>query len=94
MVLKVFQSFSGWYLTYIEGSVLVASLVEKPRLSYKKQQDVEGIYISLRYMYFICLPNISVHQHIVSISVSACSFSMKFMTPFQTFKHNIKFGYS
>ena len=69
-------------------------LLERRDCSYKKQKDEEGVCISLRYMYFICLSNISVHQHIISISISACSSSMKFMTPFQTFKHKIKFGYS
>ena len=68
--------------------------LERLDCSYKKQKDEEGICISLGYMYFICLSNISVHQHIISTSVSACRFSMKFGTPFQTFKHNIKFRYS
>ena len=55
---------------YIDGSVLVASLVGKTRLLL---QEAKGCR---RYMYFSCLSNISVHRHIISISVSACSFSM------------------
>ena len=55
---------------YSDGSVLVASLVGKPRLL---QQETKGCR---RYMYFICLSNVSVNQHIISISVSTCSSSM------------------
>ena len=73
---------------YIDGSGLAASLHKKMRLLLEEAKGCR------RYIYFICLSNISVHQHTISISVSACSFIMYFITPFQTFKHNIKFGYS
>ena len=51
-------------VVYIDGSVLVASLVGKTRLLL---QEAKGCR---RYMYLL-----SVHQHNISISVSACSFS-------------------
>ena len=58
MVLKVFLVINE---VYIDGSVLVASLVGKTRLSH---QETKGCR---RFMYFICLSNVSVHQHIISI---------------------------
>ena len=46
---------------YSDGSVLVASLVGKTRLL---QQKTKGCR---RYMYFLCLSNVLVHQHIISM---------------------------
>ena len=70
-----FESFSRLFRlvindVYIGGSVLVASLARKTRLL---QQEAKGCR---RYVYFICLSNVSIYQHIIIISISACSYSM------------------
>ena len=45
---------------YINGSVVVASLIGKTRLLLQEENGCR------MYMYFICLSNISVQQHIIS----------------------------